>query len=191
MNNGSHTLIGILRHYVEAWRKRDGMSRQSVAMLIVEAHERIGGPADTGIEFDPPSKDAYTRVATNSERIWRWLDDVTKETNHLPANFAKSILAAMPDDVRQACLDDYLRGLGVGCRKLATSAGMPEFTPGALGTLIKETADATVAFTALLDGHDRTELLAAQKEISQAVTLMQYQLAKVEAALSGGTSLCE
>lgn len=191
MNNGSHTLIGTLRHYVEAWRKRDGMSRQSVAMLIVEAHKRIGGPADTGIEFDPPSKDAYARVFANSERIGRWLDDFSKETNLMPANFAKSILAAMPDDVRQACLDDYLRGLGLGCRKLANAAGVPEFTPGALGTLIKETADATVAFTALLDGHDRHELLSAQQELSQAVTLMQYQLAKVEAALSGGTSLCE
>ena len=186
MNNGSHTFIGILRHHVEAWRKREGMSRQSVAMVIVDAHERIGGPADTGIEFDPPSKDAYSRVATNSERIWRWLDDVTKETNYLPANFAKSILAAMPLDIRMAALDEYLRGVGMACRQLPGSAECAEFTPGALGSLLKETSEAAVAFTALLDGHNKAELQAAQKELSQAVTMMSYQLAKVESALNGG-----
>ncbi len=186
MNTGSHTLIGILRHHVEAWRKRDGMSRQSVAMQIVETHERIGGPADTGIDFDPPSKDAYSRVATNSERIWRWLDDVTKETNHLPANFAKSVLAALPEDLRMSALDDYLRPLCLACRQIGTNLSAPVFTTGALSGLIKETSEATVAFTALLDGHNRAELLSAQRELTQAVTMLSYQLAKVEAALNGG-----
>lgn len=185
MNTGSHSLIGILRNTVEVWRKRDGMSRQTVAMKIVEAHEAIGGPADTGIEFDPPSKDTYTRVASNSERIWRWLDDVTKETNHLPSNFAKSVLAALPEDLRMRALDDYLRPLGLACRQISTAA-TPVFTTGALSGLIKETSEATVAFTALLDGHNRAELLAAQRELTQAVTMLSYQLAKVEAALNGG-----
>ncbi len=186
MNISSQTLIGILRHYVEAWRKRDGMSRQTVAMHIVEAHDRIGGPANTGIEFDPPSKDAYTRIATNSERVWRWLDDVTKETNHLPANFVKSVLAALPDDLRMAAADDLLRDLGMACRQISKSAGGQDFTAGALSGLIKETSEAAVAFTALLDGHNRDELLVAQRELSQALKVMSYQLAKVESALNGG-----
>lgn len=182
MNTGSHSLIGILRHTVELWRKRDGMSRQTVAMKIVEAHEAIGGPADTGIEFDPPSKDTYTRVASNSERVWRWLDDVTKETNHLPANFAKSILAALPEDLRMRALDDYLRPLGLACRQTAINV-TADFTATDLRVLIKETAEATAAFTALLDGHSKDELLTVQRELVQSLRAMSYQLAKVESGL--------
>lgn len=45
------TTIATLAHWVETWRKALGMSKQTAAALIVEAHERIGGPATTGIEL--------------------------------------------------------------------------------------------------------------------------------------------
>ena len=79
MQHGSHnrTLIAILRDAVEAWRKRNGWSRETAAQTIVDAHERIGGPANSGIVFEPPSIDAFKRVKANADRIFRWLDDVT------------------------------------------------------------------------------------------------------------------
>lgn len=71
------SLITILREHVEAWRKSNDWSRESMADLIVKAHEDIGGPAFSGIRFDPPTKDAFERMRVNADRIFRWLDDST------------------------------------------------------------------------------------------------------------------
>lgn len=181
MHNGTHTLIGILRNYVEIWRKTDGMSRQSVAMLIVEAHERIGGPADTGIEFDPPTRDAYKRVAVNTDRVYRWLDDVTKETNFLPANFVKSILAALPRNLCTRAIDDYLRDLGLATRQIIDDHHAP--SPAQLKLLIKEAAEAAAAYTDLLDRSTREELLEAQRQLTDLYSVIRAALHSVEVAI--------
>ncbi len=181
MHNATHTLIGTLRNYVELWRKTEGMSRQTVAMKIVEAHEAIGGPADTGIEFDPPSKDAYTRVAVNTDRIYRWLDDVTKETNYLPANFVKSIIAALPNNLRTRAMDDYLRDLGIATRQIIDAHQPPSASQ--LKLLIKEAAEAAAAYTDLLDGSTMEELLAAQRQLTEAYSVICVALHSVEALI--------
>ena len=98
-SNPHKTRIAMYRECLEEWRKRDGLSRETVCQLIVEAHERTDGPATTGIRFEPPTTDAYERQKVNAERIFRWLDDVSKDKNLLPANFEASIEEAMPLDI--------------------------------------------------------------------------------------------
>jgi hypothetical protein len=117
MRDESHkTLIGIVREHVDVWRKQAGWSRESVVQTIVTAHDAMAGPEMTGIRFEPNTRDVFERNKVNADRVFRWLDDVGSDKNLLPANFLRSILSAMPMEVRMACVDDVLRPLGLGCR---------------------------------------------------------------------------
>lgn len=121
MRNESHkTLISRLAEYVDDWRKEAGMSQQTVVDEIVNTHDRIDGPAATGIEFDI-NNDEFKRMHANSQRVWRWLDDKSKDSNLMPANFLPSVLAAMPDETRRAFLSEMLAPLGLGVRALDSS----------------------------------------------------------------------
>lgn len=106
------TLISRLAACVDDWRKSANMSQHTVVDEIVKAHERIDGPAATGIRFEH-NADEFNRMHANSQRVWRWLDDKSKDTNLLPVNFLPSILAAMPHDIRYAFLAEMLAPLGV------------------------------------------------------------------------------
>lgn len=120
MRNESHkTLIGILREHVADWRRAAGLSSASAIDMIVTAHAHIGGPDVTGIRFDAHA-DEFQRMKNNSDRVMRWLDDDTKDTNFLPANFVLSILAGLPDDARVHCLNDMLRRFGLCVRAIET-----------------------------------------------------------------------
>ncbi|PHV14905.1 hypothetical protein CSQ90_21895 [Janthinobacterium sp. BJB303] len=121
MRNESHkTLIGILREHMADWRRAAGLSSASAIDMIVAAHAHAGGPAVTGIRFDAHT-DEFQRMKNNSDRVLRWLDDETKDTNFLPANFVFSILAGMPDDARVHCLNDMLRRFGLCVRAIESS----------------------------------------------------------------------
>lgn len=114
MKNNLHgkTLIGAIREHVIAWRKVEGWSRETVAQLIVEAHEQVGEVS--GIVFEPETRDVCEIREVNAQRIFRWLDDETKSGNLLPANFIPSILAAMPTERRLACASEIMVMIGLG-----------------------------------------------------------------------------
>lgn len=122
MRNDSHkkTLIGILREHVSTWRKDVGLSGYSAISLIVQAHDDTGGPAATGIRFEP-HPDEYQRVKNNGDRVLRWLDDESKENNLLPANFVLSVLAGLPPPERMDCLNELLHRFGLCVRSLETA----------------------------------------------------------------------
>lgn len=184
MLNSSQTLIGVLRQTVEVWRKRENWSRETVAMHIVETHIEAGFDQLTGIVFEPNTKDAYMRAKVNADRIFRWLDDSTKDTNLLPANFIPSMLLALPMDLRLAALATALRPLDVACRRLGVETGTT-FSEQ-LAVVLKEGAEAQVATLALLDGATQVELATAQQEITQSIDASRVLLASVEAELAKG-----
>jgi hypothetical protein len=127
MRNQSHvTLISRLAAYVDDWRKSGRMSQATVVDEIVKTHDRIDGPAATGINFEG-NADEYNRQHANMQRVYRWLDDKSKDTNLMPANFLPSILAAMPEEQRYAFLSEMLAPLGLGVRSLE-SGEAGEFT---------------------------------------------------------------
>lgn len=185
------TLISILRDYVEEWRKLNGWSRETVAQEIVEAHESLGAGRVTGIYFDPPTRDAFERMRVNADRIFRWLDDVTKDRNLLPANFIPTILQALPLTIRMHAADDLMRPVGLGCRAinmLSIGESESESVGSLFRSLVIETAEANVAVSELLDGETPDELLRAQRELTEALESIQAMLTRVEDRIQGGRS---
>lgn len=179
------TWIATLRGAVEEWRRDNGWSRETAAEAIVMAHECIGGPRATGIVFDPPTRDTYERMRVNADRIFRWLDDVTKDRNHLPANFIPSVLAALPDGLRLHALDELLRPLGIACRTVGGEASIEAIGP-LFRSMLTEGAQAEVAAADLLDGASPEELRIAQREIAEDIAARNRMLEAVESALAAG-----
>lgn len=185
MRNTSHkTMIATVLEHVNAWRKQNGWSRESVVQAIVEAHERIGGPANTGIRFEPQTLDTFERQKVNADRVFRWLDDATKDNNLLPANFLPSILAAMPLETRLHCLDDLLRPLGIAGRPIGESDLHNLNAVALLRSMLSENSEAQQAVAELVDGASREELLNAQRQLAESAEATQRALAAVEAALT-------
>lgn len=160
------TTVSIVCAAVEEWRQRERRTRESIALEIVEVHERINGPALTGIEFDSGSKDTFRRAKVFAERIYRWLDDVTKDCTLLPTNFILSILAALPSDLQLQCLGQILRPLGLEvCR--AGSAESLRFDPAArASSLIKEGGEAAVQILSMGPNPSPSVIEKAIKEVT-------------------------
>lgn len=177
------TWIATIRDSVEDWRKRNEWSRETAAQLIVEAHEQRGAHRVSGIVFDPPTRDAFERVKVNADRVFRWLDDVTKDRNHLPTNFIPSILAALPSDLRMHLVNDLLRSNGMACRQTATETEVSPITI-LLRSMMVETAQADQAVAALLDGVDPGELETAQREIVEAIAVLVRAQNRVESMMT-------
>lgn len=180
MRTESHTLISILLGVVNQWRRREGWSRETVVQHIVEAHERIAGPMVTGIQFDPPTRDVPERMKVNADRVFRWLDDATKDTNHLPANFIPSVLAALPADLKVQALGDVLTPLGVSVRLIDDVAGFQPEVLASLQHLIKESSEAQQAVACLVDGATPAELQDAHRELIEAREAVDRGLAMVD-----------
>ena len=173
MQTGSHgdqTLIATLLGHVNRWRKSQDWSRETMAQVIVEAHNAIGGPSITGIHFDGSHPDIYTRQKNAADRIYRWLDDASKDNNLLPANFIPSILAAMPVDVRIAAINDMLRSVAVTASPVIVRTETLE-AGQMLKKLLKEQNEAVISMTDLLDGATYDELVQASKEVGDLVNV--------------------
>lgn len=170
MQHGSHhkTLIAILRDAVEAWRKRNGWSRETTAQMIVEAHEQSGGQAVSGIVFEPPSQDTFKRAKANADRIFRWLDDVTKDCNQLPPNFIPSVFAALPSDLLTSAVNDILRPHRLACHALPAETFDPSSTVVMFKSMVTVSASASSAYADLLDGVAPGELERAQTALVEA-----------------------
>ena len=184
MRNGSHTFIGRLRDAIEAWRKANGWSRETVVMLIVEAHERHDGPSATGITFDPPTRDTFERAKVNADRVFRWLDDVTKDGNTCPANFLPSILAALPLDRRIGLLNHWLMPVDITCRPLHLSAAAGDTAVAVFKDMVRESAEAQASMANLLDGVAQGELKAAHTELCEALIAIRRAIALTERKLA-------
>lgn len=105
--------IAIISDHIEAWRRENRWSRETVADMIVQAHIRIGAEEFTGIKFEPQTTDTFERMRVNADRIFRWLDDRTKDKNLLVVNLLWSVLSALPEDRRVLLLNDLLHPVSV------------------------------------------------------------------------------
>lgn len=162
--------IAIVSDHIEAWRREHRWSRETVADFIVQAHIRIGGPVFTGITFEPPTTDTFERMRVNADRIFRWLDDHTKDRNLLPFNFVLSIIAALPEDRRVLLVNDLLHPV---CLSVTTVIdGDIEPTQEEINehfrAVVAQTADATIAASQLLDGVHGNEADHAEAKLSLA-----------------------
>ena len=183
MRNASHqkSWISILRDAVEAWRKGNGWSRETVSQMIVETHERIGGPASSGIVFAPPSRDTFERAKANADRIFRWLDDSTKDNNLMPANFICSIIAALPADRRLHLADELLGPVGLGARYADDDSDEAEAQCVVMHfqAVVESSSAASVAMSQMLNGIDQGKPEQAKKKLSIATATMQRALGMI------------
>lgn len=170
------TAIAIVRDNVEAWRRENDYSRETAAQCIVEAHELLGFDKQTGIRFDPPTRDAYERQRVNADRIYRWLDDSTKDKNLLPFNFLRSILAALPMERRLVLMDTLLAPVQIGAHEEDIHLGI-DLASGQDASVVaivhfrdvaSTTADASVEISKMVDGIGPGEAEAAKAKISRA-----------------------
>lgn len=183
-HNGSHSLswIAIIRDTVEVWRKQNGWSRETAAQMIVDAHEQHDFHLITGISFNPPSRDTYQRMKVNADRIFRWLDEVTKDSNLLPANFIVSILAALPDDMRMHAVNRMLLPIDLGSRNFSVTT---IYRPIALlQIMLTEASQAENAVAALVDGIQAGELENAHQELTDAINAFTKARDNVESMMS-------
>lgn len=188
MQRASHrptTVITILRDAVDEWRRGNRWSRETVAHEIVEAHERIDAPLITGMVFDPPTRDHFERMRVNADRIFRWLDDVSKDRNHLPLNMLPSVLAALPLDLRTKAACRMLRPVELSVQAMARE-GQPlvDTVLTLLRQNMTETAEANAALAQLVDGIDAGELEHAQRQVAEAIEALRTTQEAIEAAMT-------
>lgn len=184
MQNVSHkTTIAIVRDAVEAWRKENGWSRETVCQTIVEAHEAKGFDQVTGIVFEPKTTDAFKRQKVNADRIYRWLDDVAKDNNLLPVNFTVSILSAMPAALRVSTANAMLHSIGVVSRS-ANGQQKAHSTLELLHDILKETAEAANSVAKLITSDTKEDLQLAHKEVSEAMEALKRAQAVIEFKLN-------
>lgn len=164
--------------YVDKWRERAG-SRESVAVAIVEAHIAAGFNTRAKLHFDTQG-DSFILAKNAADRIFRWLDDKTKDGNFMPANFEDSILLAMPEDLRLCYLNDWLRTFGMaakGMHDIAADTCPSHLLPG----VIKESSEATFAMASLPMEPTAAELDAADREFAEAIEAMRKGRAAIQA----------
>lgn len=186
MRSLSQTTITILRDEITAYRRSQRMSRETIAAGIVEAHESLGADVVTGIRFEPKTVDTFERTKVNADRIFRWLDDATKDGVLLPANFLVSVLAGLPEDVRRRALDRILMPLGFAARALGENQAAQAVSASMVARLIREQSEAAAATTNLLETADPDALLTARREMAEAVDVGQNMLAHLDAQISEG-----
>lgn len=179
------TVITILRDAVDGWRRSNYWSRETVAQEIVEAHQRIEAHLVTGVMFDPPTRDHYERMRVNADRIFRWLDDVSKDRNHLPPNMLPSVLAALPIELRVQTACSMLRPAGMSASAMSTEA---QPLVGSVLRLLQrdlvETAEANAALAQLVDGIEAGELENAQRQVAEAIEALRVTQEAIEAAMT-------
>jgi hypothetical protein len=176
------TKLAILMEFVDQWRVRAG-SREAVAVAIVEAHVGSGFNGRAKLQFDTHG-DSFTLAKNAADRVFRWLDDKTKDSNFMPANFEDSILLAMPEDLRLGYLNAWLRPFGMaakGLHEIDESATPSQILPGT----IKECSEATFALASLPDNPTESDLDAADREFVEAIEQLRKGRAVVRAKRNG------
>lgn len=191
-------LLRELREQVQAWCKREGLSREDAASAIVQQHYGAGFDARSGIVFEelyrraapeasaqrlPPTERA---LRTAADRIFRWLDDETKDKNLLPASFLPSMLLALPEEDSLNVVNSILAPIGMEAftRLPQRRTSESDLKPAELlRDLVLRTGDAEKALAEMLDGIDPGELGAARKELRELFDVTRQVLGKIEACI--------
>ena len=162
-------LVEILRTTIEAWRRSVSpmMSREAVAVAVIEEHKGMGAHLATGISFDSDNEDPYTRVKNAAQKLYRWLGGDEFEAK-LPANMLPSILAAIPMESRLSFLNQILCQVDIEARAVGCEVGARLDVSSHLRSVMKESGEAQLALVSLPSTATHAELLAAHNELVEA-----------------------
>ncbi len=159
------TVIGAARDALHALMNLRGWKFASLAQHVVEVHVSATGDVHTFQAGGDPLR----AMKTNSERLARWLDDVTKDSTLLPANLLPSVLLALPPDLRVSCAQALLDGTGLAV-SLVGDGDSAAGRAAVLATGIKEGSEAISALAGYLATPQPSadQARAALAEISEA-----------------------
>lgn len=152
----------ILRAEIEAWRTAGRMSREAVAIAIVEAHQALGADLTTEISFDFEG-DTFARARKSAQKIFRWLDE-----GNLPANLVPSILFALPEELRLRCLGQMYSPQGIEVRAVSPQDADDVDLSLHLPRVMKEANEAQLALVQLPPNASDSQLLGVHKELTEA-----------------------
>lgn len=185
MRDSSHqadTWITIVGNAVNNWKRQNDWSRETVAEQIVQTHVKNNSHLATGIGFDTEgSGDQYRRQHTNANKIFRWLDEITKDNNLLPANFIKTILAALPMPLRLKTVNALLIDLDITANPINKSISLEPLDM--LKHILQETSDVNNAYAQLLDGVGPGELELALENTISAIAALEEARASLQKKL--------
>jgi hypothetical protein len=176
--------ISSLLEVLDGWRKAGNKSRETAAEEIVCAHERIDGPARTGVFFEPRTTDVFKRMHTNAARFFRWMDDESKDTNLLSVNLLPSVLAALPEDARIHWLNDYLRPLGLCVRDVDQAENATPDMNRLLCGVLKETGEAVQSMAESAANPTGSNIAKTVKELADAERTIHDARMQLEPAMS-------
>jgi hypothetical protein len=114
-------------------------------------------------------------MRVNADRVFRWLDDHTKDRNLLTANLLWSVIAALPTDRRILLVNDLMHPLGLRVSAVLDDDSEPTADEIAEGFrhIVTHTAEATIAAAQLLDGIDPGEAEHAEAKLGLASTAIK------------------
>lgn len=187
----NQSLVELLRNAVEAWRRSapGQMSRETVAIHVTDAHERIGADAATGITFESTSKDAYTRAKSAAQKLYRWFGGDDEQEAKLPANMVPSILAALPIEQRVAVLNQIFCSLDVEVRAVDQAPAIGFDPLKHLKNIAKESAEGKLALIQVGAEASEEQLLQVRVELTEAAEAYQAAADDVTAEIHARRAL--
>lgn len=107
------TLLALLRHALQTWRRREGWSRQALVLRLAAVHESLGMERVTGIALAPAGCKRGESARLAAARLYWWLDDEGKDDELLPPNLLPTLIAALPLDLRLPVVEALLGPAGL------------------------------------------------------------------------------
>lgn len=195
MINKNHlNRLDILKHYIERWGREKRLSRQAIAMEIVQQFEKEGldkATADEDIFFSS-NGDAYTVANAAQQKIFRWLGVLADGEKRCVTKLffiEGAIVNAMPPKIRI----DYLSEVYLNARisaPLDCESGKSDVKQ-MLASMTKENAEAQVAVIQLPDNPTLDHLKNARKEISESASINQAALEALDEKIAEITEEAE
>lgn len=168
------TWISIISDHIDLWRRSTGMSREAIAELIISEYQKTNSVGLPGIKEFSNDKTAdidknFEARRVNADRVFRWLDDRTKDSTLLPINFLPTILNAFPCPIRTRCINELLMQTGMFAQNIEPAAADSdsESVLTHLKRIVKESGEVEQSLCELIDGCSEQELLNAQKEVNE------------------------
>ena len=174
--------VALTARIVEQFRTDSSITRISMGPVFFDGYSQAGGFSATGIRLESDKADVHEWARINSQRFYRWLDDLTKDNNLLPSNMLPSVLMSVSMPYRIEWADEFLRPLGLACHQLATEV-KPIDVCG-LQNLIKEASEAQQSILSLLDGATRNELQAALREVTELQAVVDQLRNSIESQIN-------
>lgn len=188
MRDGSQgrTTIAIIAAAIVEWKDSKGWSRETVAEAVISHFYDLQPKGLPGISFSlTGAGDEYQRMHVNANKLFRWLDDLTKENNLLPANFAAFLLGAMPVELRTKTVNIILASSGIDMSAKPITPVPPTRPLDILENVLAESAEAAKSLAALVDGIEPGELEHAQHTLTMGIAAMQNAKRVIESQLIG------